>query len=132
MFIILPDLKLSLTIHNYLLILFISSKYWRLHGKVAHVLVKKSVKLLWKDDPCQAKEQLLISEELRHTVILLSKNCSINLLLCRKGVKPMTLILITIKLLIRCHWVFGSLVAQKCYAGDKSFNGECVTTTEND
>ena len=84
MFIILSDLKLSLTIHNYLLILFISSKYWRLHGKVAHVLVKKSVKLLWKDDPCQAKEQLLISKEL-HTVILLSKNCSINLLLCRNS-----------------------------------------------
>ena len=65
MFIILSDLKLRLFDNSQLpAYLFISSKYWRLHGKVAHVLVKKSVKLLWKDDPCQAKEQLLISEEL--------------------------------------------------------------------
>ena len=62
-----------------------------MHGKVAHAFVyKKSVKLLWRDDPCHVKEQLLMSEELH---ILLSKNCAINyllLILCRKGVKPMT------------------------------------------
>ena len=82
--------KLSLPASQLPAYLFISSKYWR-HGKVAHVFVKKSVKLLWKDDPCHVKEQLLISEELD---ILLSKKCSINnyllLILCRKGVKPMT------------------------------------------
>ena len=33
---------------------------------MAKLLVKKSVKLLWKDDPCHVKEQLLISEEFRY------------------------------------------------------------------
>ena len=65
---------LSLTTSQLPAYLFISSKNWR-HGKVAHVLLKKSVKLLWKDDPCNVKKQFLTSEELD---ILLSKNCSIK------------------------------------------------------
>ena len=83
------DLTLSLTTSQLPAYLFIGSKNWR-HSKVAHVLVKKSVKLLWKDDPCHVKKQFLTSEELD---ILLSKNCSIHyllLILWRTGVKPMT------------------------------------------
>ena len=122
------DLTLSLTTSQLPAYLFISSKNWR-HGKVAHVLVKKSVKLLWKDDPCHVKKQFLTSEELD---ILLSKNCSINyllLILCRKGVKPMTFwTQLFSDPLPLSFWK----IAQKCYASNKSFSGEYETTTEND
>ena len=61
--------------------------------------------------------------------MLLSKNCPINLLLilCREGVKPMTFwSQLGSDPLPLSFWK----LAEKCYAGDKSFNGECGTTTE--